>query len=110
MFDVLSKIAPSVGIVALIALWVFLMLVAASYFHRYVPEVSGPAQWNPGLVRVGMVLLMAIIGALVAERQALPRGHHTWVGLAGGLLGLLIEWLWRVVDRRLPPPGTPSER
>lgn len=110
MTEAITALAPSVGIVALIVLWVFLMLVGASYFHRHVPEVSGPSRWHPGVMRVGMALAMGAVGVLVADRQGLPPGLHLWVGIAGALLGLLAEWLWRKADRFISRSSRGHER
>jgi len=110
MLDALRQLAPSAGIVAVIALWVFGMLVVSSYFHRFVPEVSAPSRWNPAFLRLGLVLVLAILAALVGERQGLPPGLQSWLGLFGGALGYLAERLWRRIDARMRRSDRPESR
>lgn len=98
------------GILALIALWLFLMLAGASYFSRGLPEGPWPTRWNPYVVRVGMALLLGGVGLLVAERKGLEPSLQIWVGVAGAVFGLLVERGLRRFERRFPARGRRGER
>jgi|GEM_PF-1463599 len=110
MTELWERMLPSIGILALIALWVLVMLCGASFFRRRLPDAPTLSQWNPAYVRLGLILFMAFVGVLVAERQALSASLRLWVGLVGGFFGFVVETLWRRYDRRYPPPGGPNGR
>jgi uncharacterized membrane protein len=95
----------AVGILALISLWVLVMLCGMSYFAAKMPDAPSPSRWKPTFMRLGTVLFLAAVGKLIAERNGVHPSYQTWVILSGALAGIVVDFTWRFVTRRIVSRG-----